>query len=164
MTDRVAEGKSLLHLTRNEIMMRFGIPDMDYSSVMVYTRQNRHMILVLGLEEKNGRLEETVTGYVCGTEAEGAVFVDEKENADALRDRMNLEQLCRMYTVADVGSGTFRPVMIGAHFSIWFIKTDKQGNILELREKKLNAQPDYSAEAEDIYQKLFQIKTSRPEV
>jgi len=158
------EERGLLHRTIDEIMMMFGIPDADYRSIMAYCRRGRTLILVFGLEERDGRMVEAVQGYACRTEegtmlCEGIRLFDDSENAQTLPGRMDFRQLCQQYTVVDVGSGAFRPAMIDKQLSIWFVRQDRQGKILGLKEKKLNAQSGSSGEADEIYQQLLNMKT-----
>jgi len=48
---------------------------------------------------------------------------------------------------------------IDKQLSIWFVRQDRQGKILGLKEKKLNAQSGSSGEADEIYQQLLNMKT-----
>lgn len=165
MSGYSADERSLLHLTLQEIKMKFGIPNVDYNSVLAYFRRERIMVLIFGLEKRDGMLVETVRGYACGTRGEGVLFsegirlYDDAKNAGLLCKGTNLEQLGSKYTVVDVGSGTYRPAMISTELSIWFVRTDGQGNIARVKEKKLNVLPDCSSEAEDIYQRLLDMES-----
>lgn len=162
--ENFADAGSLLHLSKKDIMMQFGVPDADYRSVSAYIRKEQVMILVYGLEESQGRLEETVQGYALGTFREGAAYsegirlFDDEEHTDSLPERMTLEQLYQQYTVVDIGSGVYRPVMVSRQLSLWLIKLGREGKILALRQLKLRAEQISTEEADAIYEEILKMK------
>ena len=163
MTMHSSDERSLLHLAANDILMQFGIPDVNYPSIMVYFNHERYMLLFYELELRDGLMKKTVHGYVCGTKSEGAMFgegirlFDGKNLEHVISSRMNLTQLRQEYTIADIGCGVSRPVMIGTRLSLWFIETDSQGRILSMREKKLGEQPNDMVNPDEIYRQILNM-------
>ena len=162
--ENATEAGSLLHLSKKDIMMQFGVPDADYRSISAYIRKERIMILVYGLEKRQGRLEETVQGYALGTFGDGAAYVeeirlfDDERHADSLSERMTFEQLCQQYTVVDVGSGVYRPAMVGRKLSLWLIKLGQDGKILALQKLELRPVQISAEEADAIYGEVLKMK------
>lgn len=162
MKNSFKDAAGLLHRSRNDIMIKFGVPDVDYCSICAYFRQKRIMILVFGLEKNQGRLEETVQGYALGTEFEGVVscegitLFDGREDELNLPEGMTLEQLCQQYTVVDIGSGTCCPAMVGSQCSMWLVKLDREGKVLSLQEEKMKPELDAADDVEAIFRQIME--------
>lgn len=112
----------LLGISRAEAYRQFGIPDVCINPILIYSRSGKIMILILGVSNQDGMLQELTKGYIFGTVTEGiskctGVCLLNPDNAPQPGESLSgrLEQ----YVAADIGSTFYRPVIFSEDMAMW---------------------------------------------
>ncbi len=117
------EGSSaLLGLSRPEVYRQFGVPDVSFNSVLIYGREEKVMIHIFGISDRNGSARERTRGYIYGTLSDGVLEcsgVSLLDTRDIPKSGDPFTGKIKNCVVADIGSTFYRPALFSKDLTLW---------------------------------------------
>ena len=123
---------ALLGISRAEVYHQFGAPDVSFNSILIYGREEKVMILIFGVSDRNGAARELTQGYIYGTlndgvlECGGVNFLDPMDMpkpGDPFTDKI------KNCVVSDIGSTFYRPALFSKDLTLWQLVLTEGGAI-----------------------------------
>lgn len=164
------EGSSaLLGISRAEVYHQFGVPDVNYNSILVYGREEKVMILIFGVSDQNGSVRELTQGYIYGTLHDGVLEsagVNLLDTVDIPKPGAPLTDRIKNCVAADIGSTFYRPALFSKDLTLWRLVLTQDGVIADVIKdtmKDLLTRKQQTAaitheQADTIYEKLLEKK------
>lgn len=160
---------ALLGISRAEVYYQFGVPDVNFNSVLIYGKGEKVMILIFGVSTRNDSARELTQGYIYGTlndgvlECSGVSLLDTKDipkSGDSFTGKI------KNCVVSDIGSTFFRPALFSKDLTLWQLVLTEGGvidDVIKVTMKDLLTRKHQAAtityeQANTFYAKILEKK------